>query len=88
MKRALFVIAALSLSATVAVAAEPAPGGGPRVACKADVEKLCQGVQRGHGQIAACLKQNEAQVSEGCKAAIASAKQKRSKQQPATTPQG
>jgi hypothetical protein len=37
-------------------------------ACKADVEKLCQGVQPGGGRIRACLKSHEADLSEGCKA--------------------
>jgi hypothetical protein len=87
MKRALFIIAALTLSTTVVLAAEPAPGQGPRAACKADVEKLCRGVQPGHGRIAACLKQNEAQVSAACKEAIANASQRHSTQGSAA-PQG
>ena len=39
-------------------------------ACKADVEKLCPGVQPGEGRIAACLKGKHRQMSDGCKAAI------------------
>ncbi len=36
--------------------------------CRADVEKLCKGIQPGEGRIVNCLKQNEAQVSAACKA--------------------
>jgi cysteine rich repeat protein len=75
MKSVTVVLAVLGLSASVALAADQKPNSGPRTACKADVEKLCSGVERGHGRIAACLKQNEAQVSTGCKDALANARQ-------------
>jgi Cysteine rich repeat len=39
-------------------------------ACKADIEKLCPGVQPGEGRIAACLKDKRRQLSDGCKTAI------------------
>jgi cysteine rich repeat protein len=42
-----------------------------RGACKADVEKLCKDVKPGEGRIAQCLKSNEANVSAGCKEAMA-----------------
>jgi len=48
----------------------PAAGGAAVEACKADVEKLCPGVQPGEGRIAACLRGKHRQVSDGCKAAI------------------
>ena len=76
MRYAVLVLAALGLSATAALGANPASSGGPRAACKADVEKLCAGVQPGNGRIAACLRENEAQVSPACKEAIAKARQK------------
>lgn len=38
--------------------------------CKADVAKFCPQVQAGGGRIAECLKQNEAQLSDGCKERI------------------
>jgi hypothetical protein len=41
-----------------------------RSACAADVQRLCSGVQPGGGRVVACLKQNVAQVSDGCKQAI------------------
>jgi Golgi apparatus protein 1 len=40
-------------------------------ACKADVEKLCQGIPPGGGRIMACLKANEAKVSAKCKQEVA-----------------
>jgi len=44
---------------------------GARGACKADVEKLCKDVKPGEGGIAKCLKHHEADVSPGCKQAMA-----------------
>jgi cysteine rich repeat protein len=41
-------------------------------ACQPDVERLCAGITKGGGRIAACLKANEAQVSPACKAELAS----------------
>jgi len=35
--------------------------------CAGDVAKFCGNVQQGEGRIAKCLKQNEAQLSPGCK---------------------
>ena len=43
-------------------------------ACRADVEKLCKGVQPGGGRIAMCMKQHESELSPGCREAIAGAK--------------
>jgi hypothetical protein len=71
MRSVAVVLAIVGLSANVAFAADPPSNGSLRSACKADVEKLCSGVERGHGRIAACLKQNEAQLSAPCKDAIA-----------------
>jgi hypothetical protein len=91
MKCAVLVVAAFGLSATAALAADLASSGSPRVACKADVEKLCSGVQPGGGRIGACLKQNEAQVSTACKDALSKARQKRTTPAPGaaqSSPQG
>jgi len=77
MRIAVLILATLGLSASVAFAADPPSSNSPRAACKADAEKLCSGVERGHGHIAACLKQNEAQVSAACKDAIAKSGQKK-----------
>jgi hypothetical protein len=40
-------------------------------ACRADAQRLCQGVEAGKGRVARCLKENEAQVSHECKAHMA-----------------
>jgi hypothetical protein len=78
MKRILnSLIDALAISSSVVFAADPLARGGPRAACKADVERLCAGVQRGGGRIAGCLKQNEPQVSSACKDAMAKARGKK-----------
>ena len=72
MKNALFVCASvLALSSGIALATDQPQAMDPRNACKADVEKLCPGVKPGSGQIAACLKQHESQVSAACKDAVA-----------------
>jgi Cysteine rich repeat len=65
---ALVLLAACFGSAHAADA--PAAGGAVVEACKADVEKLCPGVQPGEGRVAACLKGKHRQMSDGCKAAI------------------
>jgi hypothetical protein len=48
----------------------------PRVACAADVQKLCPNVPQGGGRIIACLKQHRDEVSQGCKQAIISTMQR------------
>jgi Cysteine rich repeat len=58
------VSVALCASLTCAQSALAAPS------CKADVQKFCGQVQAGGGRIAECLKQNEAQLSDGCKERI------------------
>lgn len=46
-------------------------------ACEEDIHFLCDGIQPGGGRIAACLKQSADEVSAGCKAQIAAAKQQK-----------
>jgi hypothetical protein len=46
-------------------------------ACEEDIHFLCAGIQPGGGRIAACLKQSAGEVSAGCKARIAEAKQQK-----------
>lgn len=65
--------AILALSSTLAFAADTAAGPRPREACRADVAALCSGIQGGGGRIAGCMKEHAAQLSDGCKAAIAQA---------------
>jgi hypothetical protein len=40
-------------------------------ACKADYKKLCKQVKAGEGRIINCLKENEANLSDSCKGALA-----------------
>ncbi len=42
-------------------------------ACKADVKKFCADVKSGKGAIADCMKEHTAEVSDGCKDAMAKA---------------
>jgi hypothetical protein len=44
--------------------------------CKADVARLCPGVQMGGGRIVACLKEHKEEVSIGCGKAIQAMKAK------------
>ena len=44
--------------------------------CKADVARLCPGVQMGGGRIIACLKAHKMEVSVGCAKAIQAMKGK------------
>jgi len=54
--------AAVLLAASVALA-EPVPG----KACKADLAKICPGVEPGQGRILACLEGKTDQLSQACK---------------------
>jgi len=57
-------MAAFVTTASAQGAGAPAEKPGP---CKADVEKLCPGVQPGEGKILSCLKEHKAEVSPQCK---------------------
>ena len=56
----LFAVLALAVPAPAVHAEETGP-------CKAELEKLCKGVEPGEGRIAKCMKEHEAELSEGCK---------------------
>ncbi|HXX84125.1 MAG TPA: hypothetical protein VEN29_09095 [Casimicrobiaceae bacterium] len=49
----LFVISTLVMSAAAALAADLSPASDVRAACRADVEKLCPGVEPGRGRFTA-----------------------------------
>jgi len=72
-----FMAAARCAGADEAVA--PAPTVSPqavaeaRTVCETDIQKLCPGVQPGGGRILACLKQHQADVTDGCKQAVTKA---------------
>ena len=78
MKYVIVPLAALMLTASAAtLAADAPPKSGRWAECRGDVEKLCAGVERGGGRIASCLRQNESQLSAGCKDALAKAREHR-----------
>jgi len=62
-----FVTVVALIIPTLALA-EP---GGLQGACKSDLQSLCAGVQPGGGRIRDCMKEHRAQLSAGCKMAIA-----------------
>ena len=45
-----------------------------RGACRADLHKLCNGVQPGGGRLIMCLKQHESELSPGCRQEMSEAK--------------
>jgi cysteine rich repeat protein len=47
--------------------------------CKADVARLCPGVQMGGGRIIACLKEHKMEISVGCGKALQAIKAKMGK---------
>ncbi|TBR26026.1 hypothetical protein EPO15_01060 [bacterium] len=44
--------------------------------CKEDMERLCKGVEHGGGAVKKCMKEHEAELSEGCRAMIGKMKEK------------
>ena len=75
MRNVLLICASvLAMSSAIALAADQPQAMDPRTACAGDVEKLCPGVKPGGGQIIACLKQHESQVTPACKEAFANRK--------------
>ena len=87
MKAIFLPVALLALTSNVVLAADAPQRSRPLSVCRTDVESLCAGVQPGHGRIAACLKQNEAQVSAPCKDALAKVRERKAPA-PAPTSQG
>jgi hypothetical protein len=63
------------LSLLLSVSAAQAEDNERPRACRADVAKLCKGIQPGGGRIAMCLKQHESELSPGCRDTIAEAKE-------------
>jgi hypothetical protein len=62
---------AVAATLTILALASSAPSASAQQAeamkyCKADVARLCPGVQMGGGRIIACLKEHKMEVSVGC----------------------
>lgn len=71
------LIACIALSAVpilVSVSTAHAEERNNPQACRADVQKLCKGVQSGRGRIVKCLNQHESELSAACRENIAAAK--------------
>jgi hypothetical protein len=71
--RLLLVVAAIFCFVSSIAFAQGMEGKG---ACRADIEKFCKDVKPGHGNIAQCMKQHEAELSPACREHIAGAKEK------------
>ena len=67
MMKSLIVIAAMLLSANVAMAQQRGRVG----ACAADIKAKCAGVQPGEGRVSACVKEHLTEFSEPCQARLA-----------------
>ncbi|WP_246155543.1 cysteine rich repeat-containing protein [Rhabdaerophilum calidifontis] len=75
------------LVAATGVFAQPAPGANPGTmalaqACRGDVARFCPDVRPGGGRIAACLRANAAELSQGCRAAALASMRDRSQAEP------
>ena len=87
MKKSTWLLGLIAAAAAQCALADETPSAPPaktipspraaevRAACEGDAQKLCPAVQPGGGRIIACLKQHKEEVSDGCKQAIAKAKQ-------------
>jgi hypothetical protein len=53
-----------------------APARAETGACRADLERLCKGVEPGEGRIVKCMKEHEAELSAECKASAGKMKEK------------
>jgi len=56
-------------------------------ACEPDIEKFCWDTPMGKGAVAQCLKKHQADLSDGCKSAVAQAKQKASQARRPSVPE-
>ncbi len=83
-KKAAIALAFLSLTSFAAPAEDaPAPAGGHFQACADDVKKFCANVERGKGQIRACLESHTSELAEACKTRLAEHAAKAKEQAPA-----
>ena len=71
MKLLIVLAAAATLGSSASFAADSAPAGG-KGACKADVQKFCNGVEHANGKIRACLTEHVTDLSDTCKQRVAS----------------
>lgn len=71
-------LATCALATTIALAHQAAAEGAkPRHACRADVERLCKGVESGGGRIAKCMREQRSEISADCRTALKAARERR-----------
>ena len=70
---AVMVGGALRPQSLYAQAGSPQALADAQAACAGDVQRLCAGVPPGGGRIVACIKQHQAELSDGCKQALVKA---------------
>ena len=65
------VAGVICAGAAVAQTTQPGAGKGAlRGACTAEAQKFCADAPRGKGQLRSCLQEHQAELSDGCKAAV------------------
>ena len=62
--------AAFAASILLLLSTTTAHAAGKGETCRAEVDKLCQGVQPGEGRLVKCLKEHDADLSDACRAYI------------------
>jgi len=63
--------AGLATLPAFAQTSQPSTGKGAlRSACSAETQKFCASTPRGKGQLRSCLQEHQAELSDGCKAAM------------------
>lgn len=70
MKASFMITMSFSLAFLAAPLKAQAAGGALMTYCKADVERLCAGVEPGGGRIIKCLKAHKEEMSVGCAQAL------------------
>jgi hypothetical protein len=71
-------VAVLSLIAAFALPhGAAAEGARPREACRADLARLCKGIEPGGGRIRDCIKAHRSEISPQCRAALRGSRERR-----------
>ncbi|HEY5106959.1 MAG TPA: cysteine rich repeat-containing protein [Caulobacteraceae bacterium] len=66
-----FATAAFSLISVGAASGQVPPPNPMHGACRADIQRLCAGVEHGGGRIMQCMKAHASEVSADCQSAMA-----------------
>ena len=87
MRRGLLALIAMLLSFGVPAMAQTSRDPAVRAACRADVQRLCAGVQPGGGRIGQCVKARRQELSPQCIGALKAARATRQGGRTPTMPQ-